>query len=62
MDDGASKLRAMIRARLNDHADALANGSAPDYPSYMKIVGIIEGLALAERDLLDLSEDLDSED
>ena len=47
-----------IRDRLNETADAIAPGSAQNFAEYQKMVGIIEGLALAERELLDLVEAL----
>lgn len=47
-----------IRKELNDLADALATGAAPDYPAYRHMVGKIEGLAYAERIVLDLEERL----
>ena len=42
-----------IRVRMNEFADAIATGNAQDYAEYKKMVGVIEGLALAERELLD---------
>ena len=47
-----------IRERMNELADAVATGSARSYDEYRKMVGVIEGLALAERELLDLIEAL----
>ena len=47
-----------IRDRLNETADAIATGSAQNFAEYQKMVGIIEGLALAERELLDFVEAL----
>jgi len=47
-----------IRERMNELADAVATGSARTYDEYRKMVGVIEGLALAERELLDLIEAL----
>ena len=47
-----------IRERMNELADAVATGSARTYDEYRKMVGGIEGLALAERELLDLIEAL----
>ena len=47
-----------LRERMNELADAVAIGSAQTYDEYRKMVGVIEGLALAERELLDLIEAL----
>jgi len=45
-----------LRERMNDLADSISTGSARTYDEYSKMVGVIEGLALAERELLDLIE------
>ena len=45
-----------LRERMNEVADMVATGSAQSFEEYRKMVGIIEGLALAERELLDLVE------
>ena len=45
-----------LRTRMNEIADAVATGSAQNFDEYQKMVGTIEGLALAERELLDLVE------
>ena len=45
-----------LRLRMNAVADAIATGSAQSFDEYQKMVGTIEGLALAERELLDLVE------
>jgi hypothetical protein len=36
------------------NTDDMANGICTDYATYQKLCGIIQGLALAERHLLDL--------
>lgn len=51
-------IRRKIREDLNDLADFLATGGAADYPAYRHAVGKIEGLAQAERHILDLEERL----
>ena len=48
-----SGMRAKLRKEMNDVADDLATGSAEDYSRYQRMVGKIEGLAIAERLLLD---------
>tara|TARA_X000001388_G_C2223651_1_gene120248 strand:- start:1151 stop:1354 length:204 start_codon:yes stop_codon:yes gene_type:complete len=47
-----------LRVTMNEKADFLATGGAKSFEEYSKIVGVIEGLALAERDLIDLFEAL----
>ena len=49
-------LKLKYRGMMNEHADHIASGSCKDYNEYQKMTGIIEGLALAERELLDYVE------
>jgi hypothetical protein len=57
MDDYfASVLRDKIRKDMNDYTDDMANGVCADFAGYQKLCGVIQGLALAERHLLDLVE------
>jgi hypothetical protein len=50
------ELRKRIRTDLNDLADYLAAGGCKDFSEYKRVTGKIEGLAVAERHLLDLIE------
>jgi len=50
----ASVLRDKIRTDMNNYADDLAGGACRSFEEYQKLCGIISGLALAERYLLDL--------
>ena len=43
-----------IREYMNEKADFLATGGASSFEEYNKAVGVIQGLALAERELIDL--------
>jgi hypothetical protein len=54
MDNFASVLRDKLRKDMNAFTDDMANGICTDYATYQKLCGIIQGLALAERHLLDL--------
>ena len=45
-----------LRKVMNERADDIATGSAQDFPDYRYRVGVIEGLALAEREFLDIME------
>jgi hypothetical protein len=47
-------LKQKIRERLNQLADDLALGGAPDYNQYKYLTGMIAGLAIVEREILDL--------
>lgn len=51
-------IKSKIRQKLNEYADDLALGGAKDYPQYTHMTGIIAGLAMVERDILDLEERL----
>lgn len=51
-----SYLRQQIRRIMNDTSDHLSAGACKDYSEYSRCCGVIEGLALAERELLDLQE------
>ena len=46
--------RDSIRTLMNDKTDDVATGSAQDYADYHHQIGVIEGLALAEREFLDV--------
>ena len=52
--DFAHVLRDQIRKDMNNYADDLAGGACRSFEEYQKLCGIISGLALAERYLLDL--------
>ena len=43
-----------LRKLMNDYADTVSTGGAQDFPQYRHLVGVIEGLAIAERAFLDL--------
>ena len=49
-------IKSKIRERLNQIADDLAVGAALDYNQYKYLTGIIAGLAMVERDIVDLEE------
>jgi len=57
-DDVLSLLRKKFRTQMNELADHLAVGSAKDMEEYRKVCGIIEGLAWAEREVIDIEERL----
>lgn len=51
-------LRSKLREMMNERADYLAAGACPDWSEYKRLTGVIEGLALAEREILDLADRL----
>jgi|TARA_R110000868_G_scaffold5330_2_gene32605 hypothetical protein len=55
-------LREIIRKDMNNYADDVAGGACSDFASYQKLCGVIQGLAIAERHLLDLAEKADKDD
>ena len=54
--DELSLIKRKIRDHMNELADDLAMGSAKDYAEYRFLTGMISGLALIERDILDIEE------
>ena len=56
------ELRKRIRTDMNDLADHAATGGCKSFEEYRYTVGRIEGLAMAERHLLDLIELAEKED
>jgi hypothetical protein len=56
IEDFARVLREKIRTDMNNYADDCAGGACRNFEEYQKLCGIIQGLALAERYLLDLAQ------
>lgn len=52
----ARVLREKLRTDMNNYADDLAGGACRTFDEYQKLCGVIQGLATAERHLLDLAE------
>lgn len=55
-------VREKIRERMNDIADTIAGGGAKDFGEYRNLCGVIHGLALAEREILDLLNIMEQDD
>ena len=55
IQDFARVLREQIRKDMNNYADDLATGVCQDFAAYQKLCGVIQGLALAERYIIDLA-------
>ena len=47
---------------MNDLTDSVALGSAQNFDQYQRMVGQIEGLAIAEREILSLAKRNSDED
>ena len=58
----ARVLREKIRTDMNNYADDLAGGGCRTFEEYQKLCGVIQGLATAERHLLDLVEKVEQSD
>ncbi len=54
IDQFANVLREKIRTDMNNYADDMAGGACRSFEEYQKLCGVISGLAIAERYLLDL--------
>ena len=54
--------RNQLRTLMNDLTDSVALGSAQSYDAYQRMVGQIEGLAIAERELLSMARKTDEDE
>ncbi len=54
-------LRDKFRSQMNDMSDHISGGGCKEFSEYARCCGVIEGLALAERELLDLKAKLESD-
>jgi len=52
-DDALSLLKKKLRDQMNEVADLVSIGSAKNIEDYRKMCGIIEGLAWAEREVIE---------
>ena len=62
IQDFARVLREKLRTDMNNYADDLAGGACRSFDDYQKLCGVIQGLATAERHLLDLVEKVEKSD
>jgi len=49
-----AEMKRWLRVQLNDLADTAAAGPVPDWESYQRLRGRIEGFALSEAMLIEL--------
>ena len=54
-------LKKELHDKMNEYADHISGGACKDYSDYTKLCGVIEGLAIAEREILDLKARFESE-
>ena len=62
IDTFARVLREQIRKDLNNYADDLAGGACQSFDQYQKLCGVIQGLAMAERYVIDLAKKAEESD
>jgi hypothetical protein len=62
IQDFARVLREQIRTDMNNYADDLAGGACRNFEEYQKLCGVIQGLAMAERYILDLAKKAEDAD
>ena len=60
--DFARVLRDKLRTDMNNYADDMAGGACRSFEEYQKLCGVIQGLATAERHLLDLLKNVEDAD
>ena len=56
IQDFARVLREQIHNDMNNYADDCAGGACRNFDEYQKLCGTIQGLAIAERYIIDLAE------
>jgi hypothetical protein len=56
-----TSLRDALRRQMNDLADHIAGGGCRNFDEYRHCCGVIEGLARAERELLDLTKQIEDD-
>ena len=62
IQDFARVLREQIRNDMNNYADDCASGACRSFDEYQKLCGVIQGLAIAERYILDLAKKVEESD
>ena len=62
IQDFARVLREQIRTDMNNYADDIAGGSCRTFDEYQRLCGVIQGLAMAERYILDLAKKVEDAD
>ena len=62
IDSFVRVLREKIREDMNNYADDVATGACQDFSAYKQLCGLIQGLALAERHMLDLARKAETDD
>jgi|TARA_X000001382_G_scaffold128052_2_gene116906 hypothetical protein len=58
----AEEMRKTIRRIMNELTDNVALGNAQSFDQYQRMVGQIEGLAIAEREIISLMNTTDEDE
>ena len=62
IDDFARVIREKLREDMNNYTDDMANGVCRSFEQYQKLCGVIQGLAIAERYVIDLAKKVEDAD
>jgi hypothetical protein len=62
IDDFARVIREKLREDMNNYTDDMANGVCQSFEQYKKLCGVIQGLAIAERYVIDLAKKVEDAD
>lgn len=62
INDFAEALQKQLRVDMNNYTDDLATGSCRSFEDYKHLCGVIQGLAIAERYILDLAKKVENFD
>jgi hypothetical protein len=62
IDDFARVIREKLREDMNNYTDDMANGVCQSFEQYQKLCGVIQGLAIAERYVIDLAKKVEDAD
>jgi hypothetical protein len=57
----SDSIHKRIRDLMNNMSDHISTGGCTDFADYSKCCGVIQGLAMAERELLDMMEALEQD-
>lgn len=55
-------IREQLREDMNNYTDDMANGVCQSFEQYQKLCGVIQGLAIAERYVIDLAKKVEDAD
>ena len=62
IDDFVRVIREKLREDMNNYTDDMANGVCRSFEQYQKLCGVIQGLAIAERYVIDLAKKVEDAD